>query len=133
MKAKKKATKTATPAEITEAQTLPGLDKQLAFETGWDQQSLPDAELDKLRELLRSRFGASSIDTEKHTTRNVIAGKTRKRQTAIFFVHTVTGGRLEAAGKTYAPRKGQMVVLPAGSSFAVFPTSQNREIIEFTF
>lgn len=132
--AKKKDTKKATGTLPEPTANVTGrLDTILHFPAGWDQKPLADSDLHSIREYLRDNYGADDIETERHHSSNKIEGSTRKRRTAIFFAHTTTEGELIADGVSVPPRKGQLVTLPAGTTWKIRPTTQPREIIEFTF
>lgn len=107
--------------------------KPLQFPAGWDQGKVKDEQLTQLREYLREKQGAESIATARHNTPNKIEGNPRSRRTALFFAQTVTEGELVSEGKTFPARKGQLIILPAGADYRIRPTTQAREIIEFTF
>jgi hypothetical protein len=133
MAKKKDKTPKAENRPEASAHVIPRVDQALKFPEGWDREPLHAAQLNQLREYLREFHGADSIETERHAISNKIEGKPRKRFTALFFVHTVTEGNLIAEGITIPPRKGQLVILPAGVDWKILFTTQPREVIEFTF
>lgn len=133
-KQKKTKSEAETPKqEAGYVHVIHRFDKILNFPAGWDQGKLSDERLSEIREYLRENKGADHIETETHTTPHRIVGNTRTRQTALFFVQTLTGGELVTGGNPIPARKGNLVLLPAGMDFIIKPAYQNREIIEFTF